>query len=161
MFKRRGSLGERNGAGLVGMGCAVVGASLVVCGLGGCRAMGLDEATVETGPVYPQEARQVGVLDVQVIRRGTSIELTNSTGEVLAGRLWLNRWWAGELAAVEPGQTARVSLHGFVDRYNEGFRAGGFFATEQPTKLVHVQLERGGGGGSGGLVGLVVIGEEE
>ncbi len=156
----------RVGALSVGsLSIAMVGAAV---GLSGCAASSM---LVATGPVYPQDAVQQGVLDVQVLRRGTGIELSNTTGATLSGTLWVNRWWAMTLEPIAPGRTVTIPLARFVDRYDEAFRAGGFFATQQPTRLVHAQLQPstelrlGGGDGvtvpAGALVGLVVIAEPE
>ncbi|MBX3386693.1 MAG: hypothetical protein KF768_08995 [Phycisphaeraceae bacterium] len=108
-------------------------------------------------PVYPDELRQEMVLDVQVIRDGTRIRLTNTTAkEFGASRLWVNRWFSREIDGFGVGQTLDLSLAEFRDRYGEPFRAGGFFATRRPDRLAQVQIES-----DGRLLGLVAIPEKE
>jgi hypothetical protein len=118
--------------------------------LGGCAS----DPTIGSGPIYPA-LEQSRVLDVQVKRAGTRISFTNAAAEPVGpGRLWANKWFSREIDAIAPGQTVSFDLSEFKDRYGDSFRAGGFFATQMPSKLVLMQLER-----EGTLVGLIVIGD--
>ena len=134
----------RGGVGLV---LVALAAGLL---LGGCAS----DPTIGSGPIYPA-VEQSRVLDVQVKRAGTRISFTNAAAEPIGpGRLWANKWFSREIDAIAPGQTVSFDLSEFKDRYGDSFRAGGFFATQLPSKLVLMQLER-----EGTLVGLIVIGD--
>lgn len=144
------------------LGALALAASLA----GACTRLNTT-AQIDTGPTYPQQASQQQLADVHVLRRGTQIELTNTTQQTLAGTLWINRWFAGTLAPLAPGQTARLHLGEFRDRFSEPFRAGGFFATQQPDKVVSAQLEpefdlvTGARAAQPQLIGLIVIAPDE
>ncbi len=121
----------------------------LAAGLSGCQSK-----TIEDGPTYPTLS-QARVLDVQVKREGTRITLTNTSPTALGpGRMWINQWFSRELEPVAPGQTVTLDLDEFRDRYGDSFRAGGFFATERPAKLVLVQVEQ-----NNEIVGLVTVGD--
>ncbi len=116
--------------------------------LPGCRS-----TTIGEGPVYPSEAPRVETLDVQVIRRGTKVELTNTTArEFAGGTLWLNGWWGRPIDHLRVGETLTLSLWEFRDQHAGKFRAGGFFARERPDKIVLAELQT-----EGGLLALVVV----
>lgn len=109
------------------------------------------------GPIYPSNKRQTRSLDIQVFRNDTEISFTNTTAHVIpAGTMWINAWYSAPIDAVGIGETVTLSLFDFKDQFGETFRAGGFFATERPTKLVLAQIEM-----ENELVGLVVIGEDD
>jgi hypothetical protein len=132
------------------MSVILSGAMAVVGGMGGCAG----DARIGDGPQYPT-VDQSGVVDVQVRRNTTQITLTNTTPTTLGpGRLWLNQWFSREIGAIESGATVTFELSDFKDRYDDAFRAGGFFATQVPAKLVLAQIER-----DGVLTGLVVVGD--
>lgn len=122
-----------------------LGAALL---LGACRG----QPTIVQGEVYPAELKQSRVLDVQVARERTHITLVNTSAQALGGRLWVNQWWSRELPSVEPGQRITLDLREFKDRFGKPYRAGGFFATENPDKLVLTQLQSGGE-----MLGLVTL----
>jgi hypothetical protein len=95
-------------------------------------------------------------VDIQVFRHGTIIRFTNTTARSFpAGRMWLNQWYSREIPPLGVGEKMQLSLREFKDQYGESFRAGGFFATRRPAKLVLAQLDV-----DDELVGLVVIGED-
>jgi hypothetical protein len=111
---------------------------------------------IPQGPVYPAEKKQGGSVDIQVFRHGTIIRFTNTTARSFpAGRMWLNQWYSREIPPLGVGEKMQLSLREFKDQYGESFRAGGFFATRRPAKLVLAQLDV-----DDELVGLVVIGED-
>lgn len=108
------------------------------------------------GPVYPATT-QSRVVDIQVLRQGTDAVMTNTTTQrFTAARLWANAWYSRDLQDWAPGQTITLPLDSFKDRYGVPFRAGGFFATTNPEKLVLMQIEH-----DNTLTGLIVIGQSE
>jgi hypothetical protein len=123
--------------------------------LAGCvRSLEITE-----GPIYPELATANATLDVQVARDVTELAFTNTTAATLGpGRLWVNRWYSRECPAVPVGQSIRLDLYEFKDRYGTPFRGGGFFASERPDRVVLVELEPTS---SKALQGLVVVKGEE
>jgi hypothetical protein len=138
---------------------------LVACGIAGAIALGGCTQTgsrVDAGlPEYPAELRQTTVLNIQVVRDDTDITMTNTTARAVGkARLWVNKWFSREIEGLAVGETVTLNLYDFRDPYGTQFRAGGFFATERPDRLVLAQLEplevepRE-------LLGLVVVGRSE
>ncbi|MBX3404045.1 MAG: hypothetical protein KF699_11605 [Phycisphaeraceae bacterium] len=120
-------------------GIAMVLAAAMLAGLSGCRSGSDVEAS---GAVYPDAVLQSRVLDVQVVRDETQITLTNTTARGFGrSRLWVNAWYSAEIEQFGVGQTLNLSLHDFKDRYGTPFRAGGFWATRRPERLVLAQIE--------------------
>lgn len=108
-------------------------------------------------PVFPDDKPQNEVLDIQVVRDSTRITLTNTTARAYGrSRLWLNRWFSRDIDALDVGQSLTFPLTDFRDQYNQPFRAGGFFATKRPERLVQAQLET-----ADSLLGLVVVARGE
>jgi hypothetical protein len=70
--------------------------------------------------------------------------------------MWINAWFSREFKGLAVGESVEMSLFDFKDQYGDTFRAGGFFATQKPTRLVLAQLEY-----ENELVGLVVVGDYE
>lgn len=113
------------------------------------------------GASYPRELQQVGALDIQVVRDETEIELTNTTASSFGPcTLWLNARYSKPLDGLKIGETLRLPLRDFRDEHGDAFRAGGFFATELPERLVLAQLELPIEG-QPRLVGLIVIARED
>ena len=107
------------------------------------------------GPTYPEEKKVTAVLDIQVLRDETKLTMTNTTARTITpSRAWVNEWWSSEFPGLAPGQTVRLDLFDFKDRFGTEFRAGGFWATQNPDALVKFEVEQGDG-----LVGFVVIGQ--
>lgn len=132
---------------------ACAGAVFGLLFAGGCYT----KREVGAGRGFPTELTQTSVRDIQVQRHGTHIALTNTSALVLGpGTMWLNEQFAREIEAIEVGRSASFHLSEFTNEFGERFRAGGFFATERPDRLVHAQVEQGGT-----LVGLIVIGGGE
>ena len=125
----------------VGAWTVAIAAAVLLCA---CQ----QGARVDAGlPVYPttEQVKEGRVLDVQVVREETIISFSNTTAmELPAGRLWVNRWFSREFDGLAVGASTSMSLGEFKDPYGESFRAGGFFATQRPTKLSLVQLEHDG-----------------
>jgi hypothetical protein len=123
--------------------------------LPGCTATRSD---ADAGnPAYPLDRPVVSTVDIQVVRRETEITLTNTTARAFpATRMWVNQWYGRDIPALGVGQTLTLDLSTFTDEYDQPFRAGGFWATRRPEKLVKAELET-----PEGLVGLVVVGRED
>ncbi len=129
--------------------CVLVSAFLPFAGAGCASAPG----EITDGPAYPVVA-QSSVLDVQVFRDETRITLTNTSPRTFGPcRVWVNQWYGLDLPGLVAGETITLELGRFTDRYGTPFRAGGFFATERPDRLVIAQIEE-----QGTLTGLVVVG---
>lgn len=108
------------------------------------------------GERYPMKVAQGKTVDVQVLRDDTQITIANATAKALPkGRLWLNAWYSRSFDGLAPGQSVTLDLNEFKDRFNDAFKAGGFFAIERPQALKQAQLMTE----SGELIGLVVIGQ--
>jgi len=125
----------------------------VVCLLAACHG----SQPIHEGPVYPTDRVQSSVMDIQVFRDETVIHFTNTTARAFpACRMWINKWFSKDIPALGVGQTMSLSLHDFKDQFGEPFRAGGFFASDRPARLVLAQLEL-----EGELLGLIVVAPQE
>lgn len=132
--------------------CVFLAASALLSGAG-CQSNG---GQVAGGATFPESRKQSRVLDIQVTRDETDISFTNTTPAAIPPcRMWLNRWYALDFKGLGIGESTRLDLRDFKDRYGEAFHGGGFFATEYPDRLVLAQFEIGEE-----LVGLIVIGGE-
>lgn len=111
---------------------------------------------------YPGDISQRETLNIQVFRSTFHVEFTNTTARVFGpSTLWLNARFSRPIDGLAVGQTLRLPLRDFRDEYSEAFRAGGFFATEIPERLVLAQLETKKAD-STDLLGLIVVhGHEE
>lgn len=135
-------------------------ACVMGAGLMGCRsdtatsdAPALGSEAESKYPVYPAEAVQERVLDVQAIRESTQVTITNTSASALPpGRLWFNAGYSLPFDGLGVAQTRTYSLAEARDQYGTRFRAGGFFATEFPVKVVLTQIES-----DGRLIGLLSI----
>lgn len=135
-------------------GC-IAAASVLAVGPG----CGSSAQIVERSP-YPRATPAGPTLDIQVVRDGTEIELTNTTARSL-GRsvIWLNRRHGLEIDGLRVGERRRFHLRDFLDEYSQPFRAGGFFATETPERLALAEIETEVEPGRTQMLGLVVVGE--
>ena len=116
-------------------------------------------ATIDERQPYPAELQQAATLDVQVVRDETHITMTNTTARDFGpSTLWLNQWYSREIEGFAPGQTLRLHLADFEDKFGDAFRAGGFFATDIPQQIALVQIESGPPGART-LTGLVYVNE--
>ena len=107
------------------------------------------------GPTYPDDRKIIAVLDIQVLRDETKLTMTNTTARTITpSRAWVNEWWSHDFPGLVPGQTLSMDLGDFKDRFGTDFRAGGFWATQNPDALVKFEVEQGDG-----MVGFVVIGQ--
>jgi hypothetical protein len=127
----------------------------VVLGLAlvGCAG----QRDIEQGTVYPTGLKRGTTLDIQVIRRSTKIELTNTTSRPFAkSTLWLNGRYSKEIDGLAVGQKLTFWLREFKDEYGESFRGGGFFATRRPEMLALAEIQTGDE-----MLGLVVVRGDE
>src|SRR5690606_21925713 len=82
---------------------------------------------------YPAEKTQAEVLDIQLVRDGAQVSLTNTTARDFGETtIWLNQEFSYVIDGIAVGQTIRLDLSKFRNHYGAYFRAGGFFATERP-----------------------------
>jgi uncharacterized protein YceK len=124
--------------------------------LAGCSTVGdlLAPTAGTPGPV-PSGLEQAEVLNIQVFRNVTDLELTNTTARSFGpGRLWINERYSREIDGLAIGESLDLPLSEFVDEFGDSFRAGGFFATRDPDPLVLAQLES-----EGVLYGLLLGGD--
>lgn len=116
------------------------------------------------GRAYPLEMARGPTLDIQVFRRTTEIELTNTTARAFGpSTLWLNARFSRQIGGLSVGERLRLPLRDFHDQWGDTFRSGGFFATELPETLALAEIETAGSGGGAERVvlGLVVVGPQE
>jgi hypothetical protein len=108
---------------------------------------------------YPRDLHTTNVVDMQVFRRGTDIEIVNSTANSYSDfNLWVNQRYVLPMKSLPAGATRRVSLWDFFDEYGERFFAGGLFRAypATPVRMVEIQSAEGQP-----MVGLVTIRSEE
>lgn len=111
---------------------------LLAAALAGCRSGPTD---ITARPAYPATRPAAGTLDIQVIRDGPDITLTNTTAQPLPpSTLWLNRRYAARLEGLPVGQPITIPLDRFIDAAGDPFRGGGFFATQRPERLAKAEL---------------------
>lgn len=136
-------------------------ASAMACGIlwgmafaGGCAS---DRAGAALR-AYPDELVQKTVLDIQVFRRETVIEFTNTTSDAIGpGTIWLNKRFSRAIEKIAIGERVELPLTDFQDEFGDVFRAGGFFAAEPPQRLVLAQLEVAGEDGTPRVLGMIVV----
>jgi len=111
-------------------------------------------AVITEGTSYPTALPRTATLNIQVFRRTTELELTNTTALAIpASTLWLNAWYSKKIDGLGIGETLKLPLKEFKDKYGDPFRGGGFFATELPERLALAEIEM-----DGRMVGMVVVG---
>ncbi|MDP6693509.1 MAG: hypothetical protein QF444_04205 [Phycisphaerales bacterium] len=107
---------------------------------------------------YPFELHSSEVLPIQVIRKGEHIIIVNSTADDFNNAtIWINQQYTQSLPMMPAGSTIRINLWDCYDAFGEKFNAGGFWRTDEPTKLVLAELQQHE---NQPLIGLLVIGEE-
>ncbi|GJQ29155.1 MAG: hypothetical protein HBSAPP03_10390 [Phycisphaerae bacterium] len=112
--------------------------------MGGCRG----GATItDSGVTYPEGTRTRRPVDIQAFREGTRLTLTNTTAQAFGpSTLWANMRFGMAIDGLAVGQTLDLDLRDFKDQYGSAFRAGGFFASERPQRLVMLEIETHGEG---------------
>ena len=100
------------------------------------------EPAVDFARPYPQALPSAGTLDIQVIRKPQTLEMTNTSATAFGpSTVWLNAEYALPIDGFAIGETLRLPLADFRNQFSERFRAGGFFATRIPTTLVLTEIE--------------------
>lgn len=136
----------------------LVAAVAATCAAAALAACSSTPAPVEYARPFPQQLVQAETVDVQVFRREKTVFFTNTTARRFErGTMWLNRRYSRPFEPIAPGESFEAPLHEFRDEFGEPFRAGGFFASEFPDRLVLAQLETPQADGRSRLVGLVVV----
>lgn len=138
----------------------LLASTLAASAMWGCRSA---PSEVPYAREFPAVGQQREVLDVQVFKRPTTIELVNTTNRAFGPcTLWLNQRFGYPIEGLGVGQTLTLRLKDFRDEHSEPFRDAGFFAVEIPDRLVLAQLEVPDPAApeSKILLGLIVIGEE-
>lgn len=107
---------------------------------------------------YPIEQHTTNTADIQCFRRGTDMEIVNSTARSYADfDLWINQRYTCRMASLPAGATRRISLWDFVDQHGLRFYAGGVFRSypAEPMRLVEIQTAA-----DQPLIGLIAIRSE-
>ena len=131
----------------------LMAACMAVSAAAGCHS---GPGQIVEGEHYPEKVERGPTLNIQVFRRATQLEFTNTTASPIpASRLWLNAWFSRDLEPLGVGQSVVIPLREFKDRFGESFRGGGFFATEIPDRLALAEVQM-----DGKMLGLVVVGGE-
>ena len=122
----------------------------------GCAGSGdLLSAKTDYEGAPPSPLPQSEVLNIQVFRNVTDIELTNTTARSFGpGLVWINERYSHPIEGLAIGESLDLPLRAFVDEFGDPFRAGGFFATRDPAPVVLAQLEA-----EGTLYGLLLGGD--
>jgi hypothetical protein len=108
---------------------------------------------------YPGDVPRGPALDIQILKRATTLTFTNTTAHAFGpSTLWLNSYYSQPVEALGVGETLTLPLSKFRNEFSEEFRGGGFFATEAPERLVLAELETTGPDGKPLLRGLIVVG---
>ncbi len=157
---RRDRLAQREEASLVGRLLRASGSTLaliVAAGVCSCSPKAyLPELATQP---YPRNLHTTTVADIQVFRRGTDIEIVNSTARSYTDiNLWVNQRYVLPIDSLAAGTTKRVSLWNFFDEYGERFYAGGFFRTypATPVRMVEIQTKD-----DQPMIGLIAIRSED
>jgi len=135
----------------------LVSVAPMVLALGACRS---EPSMRPDARALPRGAAQAEVVNIQVFRKDTTLELTNTTARNFGpGTLWINGRFSRKIDGIAIGQTLVVSLREFEDEYGDVFRAGGFFAADPPERVVLTQYEPDGtpAGQAPALVGFITV----
>lgn len=136
------------------VGLAALGAC--VFSLGACRSA---PTPVEYAREYPGGTfHDPGTLDIQVVRRAKNLDFTNTTAQQFGpSTVWVNRWYSWPIEGLKVGESVSLPLTEFKDQYSVAFRAGGFFARENPDTVVMCELETKNAAGESVIYGLIVV----
>ncbi len=108
---------------------------------------------------YPRELHTTNVVDIQVFRDGSDIELINSTSMSYQDfDLWVNQRYLKRVESLPAGKRLTISLWDFFDVRGERMNAGGLFRTTEPTPVRMVEIQQAT---DDALVGLIAIPEVE
>jgi hypothetical protein len=108
---------------------------------------------------YPNSIeRAPATLNIQVFKRPTRLEFTNTTPRAYApATIWLNRRFSYPIDSIAIGESISLPLSNFRDEFSDAFRGGGFFAREAPERLVLAEIETPGPDGKPLMLGMVVV----
>ncbi len=107
--------------------------------VGGCRGVNTPGPDARE---YPEGMTQAAVADIQVRRDGPTLTLTNTTAHAFGpSTIWLNSRFFKKIESLGVGETLELDSRTFEDQYGDTFKGGGFFAWENPERLVLAQLE--------------------
>lgn len=127
--------------------------------LAGCKSA---PAPVEYARAYPEATPRGLTLDIQVFRGTTTVEMTNTTAHAFGpSTLWLNSRYAHPVESLGVGERVVYPLSEFRDRHSDAMRGGGFFAADDPERLVLAELESSGADGTPLLHRLIVVGDQK
>lgn len=107
---------------------------------------------------YPFNLHESNSVDIQVFRKGPTLEIVNSTPVTYRDiDIWINQRFTRHLDVLPAGATLQLSLWDFWDLRGDRFSGGGFWRTEDetPVRLVEFQLND-----DQPLVGLVAVYEQ-
>jgi hypothetical protein len=107
---------------------------------------------------YPANLHTTSTVDIQCFRRGTDLEIVNSTARSFSEfDVWINQRYTSRIASLPAGATQRISLWEFVDQHGQRFYAGGFFRSypAEPVRLVEIQTAE-----DQPMIGLIAIRNE-
>ncbi len=108
---------------------------------------------------YPADLHQPESVDIQVFRRGPTLEIVNSTATSYHNcDVWINKRFVLHLGRLAAGATVQLSLWDFWDERGDRFSGGGFWRTRPvtPVRLVQLQVND-----EEPLVGLIMIRQED
>ena len=107
---------------------------------------------------YPFDKHEATSIDIQVFRKGPTLEIVNSTPVTYRDfDIWLNQRFTRHVDVLYAGETVQLSLWEFWDLRGDRFSAGGFWRTEEPTPLRLVELQLND---DDPLIGLIAIYQE-
>lgn len=91
---------------------------------------------------YPTEHHNTRTIDIQCFRRGTDLEIVNSTARSFADfEVWINQRYMQRINDLPAGATLRISLWDCIDAYGRRFYAGGFFRAYPAEAVRMVQIQ--------------------
>jgi hypothetical protein len=106
-------------------------------------------------PPYPEELHTTQTIDMQVFRDGESITIVNATPRSFRDiDIWINKRFTQPVDELLAGGSVRLSIWDFWDVRGERMIGGGFFATDDPTPVLLVQIQTSD---TEPLLGLVTI----
>ena len=134
----------------------------LMIGVLACVMLGACQSAPTTSPYarpYPALiARDPKTLDIQVSRDGKNLDFTNTTArEFGPSTVWVNRWFSRPIDGIKVGESVSLPLGEFKDLYSDSFKAGGFFAKENPDVVVMCELETNPESAEAKMYGLVVV----
>ncbi len=107
---------------------------------------------------YPFDKHEASSIDIQVFRKGPTLEIVNSTPVSYRDvDIWINQRFTRHLDVLYAGATVQLSLWDFWDLRGDRFSAGGFWRTEEPTPLRLIELQLND---DDPLIGLVAVYDE-